>query len=88
MYIPLLTFPWRRVLLDGMDTQTRGGDAYANYGISVTEGAVVVVRPDGHVGTMAPVDNYGIQHLESYFGAFLVPRRRDIRAESPVRVRL
>ena len=69
-------------------TRTRGGDGYANYGVSVTEGALVVVRPDGHVGTVAPVDNYGIQHLKSYFSAFLIPRRREVRAESPVRVRL
>ena len=45
-----------------------GGTAYITYGIS-SSGAIVVVRPDGYVGTVAPLDNAG--HIDEYFATFL-----------------
>lgn len=45
-----------------------GGTAYATYGIK-PDGAIVVVRPDGYVGTVAPLDK--VKHLDQYFGAFM-----------------
>lgn len=46
----------------------RGGTAYMQYGIA-SAGAVVAVRPDGYVGTVAPLDE--VAHLEEYFGRFM-----------------
>jgi phenol 2-monooxygenase len=45
-----------------------GGLAYSTYGISPA-GAVVVVRPDGYVGTVAPLDR--AEHLDQYFAGFM-----------------
>ena len=59
-----------RVLLDDADVYGRSGGGYAKYGIDDGVGAIVVVRPDGYVGTVAPLD--GIDFLNSYFAAFLL----------------
>ena len=60
-----------RVLLDDTDvTGTRGGQIHERYGISRTAGAVVVVRPDGYVGTVAPLDQLTV--LDDYFGRFIL----------------
>jgi phenol 2-monooxygenase len=40
-------------------------DAYEVYGVSKDKGAVVVVRPDGYVGTISHLDSY--QTVEAYF---------------------
>ena len=45
-----------------------GGKAYATYSISPA-GAVVVVRPDGYVGTVAPLNK--MEHLDEYFAGFM-----------------
>jgi phenol 2-monooxygenase (NADPH) len=59
-----------RVYVDDLDvTQTMGGKAYATYGISES-GAVVVVRPDGYVGTVVPLGDAG--EVGSYFAGFTV----------------
>lgn len=42
---------------------------YKNYGIG-DEGAVVVVRPDGYVGTVVPLDG-AMEELNKYFGGFV-----------------
>ena len=42
-----------------------GGKGYEAYGIDPKHGAIVVVRPDGYVGTLAPVD--GVAELGAYF---------------------
>ena len=47
-----------------------GGTAYQSYGISPA-GALVVVRPDGYVGMIAPLD--GVKVLEEYFAGFMKP---------------
>ncbi len=46
-----------------------GGGAYDYYGLDPEKGAIVVVRPDGYVGTMAPFEKVG--GVNAYFGAFL-----------------
>lgn len=56
-----------RVLVDDIDlTHTHGGKAYDTYGIGA-EGAAVVVRPDGYVGIVAPLDKPAA--LDGYFRA-------------------
>ncbi|KAH9024977.1 FAD binding domain-containing protein [Lactarius hengduanensis] len=68
---PVLRPHWTKVLLDDTDiTGTRGGWIHERYGISRTAGAVVVVRPDGYVGTVAPLDKLTV--LDDYFGSFML----------------
>ncbi|KAI9440812.1 FAD binding domain-containing protein [Lactarius indigo] len=68
---PVLRPHWTKVLLDDTDiTGTRGGRIHERYGISRTAGAVVVVRPDGYVGTVAPLDKLTV--LDGYFGKFML----------------
>lgn len=60
-----------RVLVDDTDLLGRvGGGGYSKYGIDPHAGAIVVVRPDGYVGMVAPLDR--VDELKTYFGAFLV----------------
>ncbi|KAH9166686.1 FAD binding domain-containing protein [Lactarius sanguifluus] len=67
---PVLRPHWTKVLLDDTDiTGTRGGWIHERYGISRTAGAIVVVRPDGYVGTVAPLDK--LTMLDDYFGSFM-----------------
>jgi len=46
-----------------------GGKAYESFGVG-HEGAVVVVRPDGYIGTVLRLDD--VQGLADYFGAFML----------------
>ncbi|CCM01337.1 uncharacterized protein FIBRA_03386 [Fibroporia radiculosa] len=58
-----------KVFVDDMDMHRRsGGGGYAAYGIDTQAGAIVVVRPDGFVGMVAPFEHVG--DVESYFSAF------------------
>ena len=52
-----------------MFTRT-GGGGYDTYGIDKQQGAIVVVRPDGYVGIVAPFEKLG--DVEAYFAAFMV----------------
>ncbi|KAI1791906.1 FAD binding domain-containing protein [Ganoderma leucocontextum] len=62
---------WTKVLLDDKDMHERsGGGGYAKYGIDEHAGAIVVVRPDGYVGTVAFLEDMAF--LNSYFAAFLL----------------
>ena len=59
------------MLLDDEDVHGRsGGGGYAKYGIDESVGAIVVVRPDGYVGTIATLDS--VDFLNSYFSLFLL----------------
>ena len=49
-----------------------GGKAYSTYGIDPHAGAVVVVRPDGYVGLVAPIEDVGA--LNTYFAGFMIQR--------------
>ncbi|KAI0246912.1 FAD binding domain-containing protein [Lactifluus subvellereus] len=69
---PVLRPHWSKVLLDDTDvTGTRGGRIHERYGISRTAGGLVVVRPDGYVGTVAPLDE--LTALDTYFAGFMLP---------------
>jgi phenol 2-monooxygenase len=58
--------------VDDLDTKGKqGGDGYTNYGIDQSAGAVILVRPDGHVGTVAPFDEEGVKHLGKYLNGFM-----------------
>lgn len=58
------------MLLDDADLFGRvGGKGYEVYGIDPEEGAIVVVRPDGYVGMVAPFES--IQDVNDYFASFL-----------------
>ena len=60
-----------RVLLDDVDMQGHnGGGGFDAYGIDKDVGAIVVVRPDGYVGTVTPPDR--VDELLEYFAAFLL----------------
>ena len=64
----LTTLP-HRVYVDDMDIRAkRGGDAYSTFGI-LSSGAAVVVRPDGYVGMIAPLD--GVMAVNGYFAQFM-----------------
>ncbi|KAF8202399.1 FAD binding domain-containing protein [Pholiota molesta] len=69
--LPVLFRPhWSKALIDDTDnTEKKGGDGYRNYGIDETNGAIVIVRPDGYVGMVAPLD--GISEISSYFSSFI-----------------
>ena len=80
-----------RVLLDDKDMTGRcGGGGYEAYGISPTEGAIVVVRPDGYVGTVAPFEH--LDDVTQYFASFLLDRGSSVeekeRSGRRVRARL
>lgn len=65
---PLLIISSSRVLIDDREARgTRGGDAYANFGIDMA-GAIVIIRPDGYVGMVAPFDK--LQDIDQYFKNF------------------
>lgn len=49
---------------------TRGGDAYKTFGIRAEAPVVVVVRPDGYVGAVAPISAEGGDHLQAYLSGF------------------
>lgn len=56
--------------MDDKDMFARvGGNGYEEYGIDKVKGAVVVVRPDGYVGTVAPYES--IADINDYFASFM-----------------
>lgn len=57
-----------RVLIDDSDPHERsGGKAYTSFGINPS-GAIVIVRPDGYVGMVAPFT--AVDDIEQYFDSF------------------
>ncbi|KAN0109116.1 FAD binding domain containing protein [Russula decolorans] len=62
---------WSKVLLDDTDiTGTRGGKIHERYGINRSAGALIIVRPDGYVSTIAPLDE--LAALDAYFAGFML----------------
>lgn len=58
-----------RVFVDDTDPAgSFGGEGYSYYGVG-SEGALVVVRPDGYVGAIAPLDH--VKVIDSYFASFM-----------------
>lgn len=65
---PLFRSHWSKVLIDDSDPYERsGGKAYASFGINPS-GAIVIVRPDGYVGMVAPFT--AVDDIEQYFDSF------------------
>lgn len=61
------------MLVDDTDAFKRvGGGGYERYGIDAQRGAIVVVRPDGFVGAVAPLED--ITDVNSYFASFMKTR--------------
>lgn len=46
--------------------------AHKRYGVDIAEGAIVVLRPDGWVGTVTKLDGSAVGELETYFAKFLI----------------
>ncbi|KAF8757742.1 Phenol hydroxylase, C-terminal dimerization domain [Rhizoctonia solani] len=67
---PPLRTHWSKVFMDDEAVQSRlgGGRLYETYGIG-PEGCVAVVRPDGYIGNVVPLD--GVDELDSWFGGFM-----------------
>ncbi|KAE8825305.1 hypothetical protein CFE70_007717 [Pyrenophora teres f. teres 0-1] len=65
-YETLGGMPFGRVFYD------EGLGAHTRYGVDTDKGAVVVLRPDGWVGTVVALDGRAGGKLEEYFGRFLV----------------
>ncbi|KAF8129842.1 FAD binding domain-containing protein [Boletus edulis] len=65
---------WTKVLLDDTDAiGSKGGHGYERFGMDPNQIVLVVVRPDGYVGTIAP--SSAVADLDNYFGSFMLPRR-------------
>ncbi|KAH9945760.1 FAD binding domain-containing protein [Amylocystis lapponica] len=70
--IPELFRPhWSKVLLDDVDMyrRSRAGGGYDYYGVD-PHGAIVVVRPDGYIGTVAPFEH--LDDINQYFASFML----------------
>jgi len=62
-----------RAFIDDIDAVGKhGGGGYKYYGIDEKEGAVVVVRPDGYVGAVTPLNK--VSDLKEYFNYFMSKR--------------
>jgi phenol 2-monooxygenase len=58
--------------MDDLDVTGRlGGGAYHRFGVSEKEITMVVVRPDGYVGMIAP--STALESMDKYFDSFLLP---------------
>ncbi|KZT67342.1 hypothetical protein DAEQUDRAFT_767249 [Daedalea quercina L-15889] len=66
---PFFRSHWSKFLLDDTDMYNRtGGGGYDACGVD-PHGAIVIVRPDGYVGTVAPLWDLG--YLDNYFASFM-----------------
>ncbi|KAI8996404.1 FAD binding domain-containing protein [Trametes punicea] len=64
---------WSKAFLDDADISGKfGGGGYAQYGIDPHAGAIVIVRPDGYVGMIAPLTTHGVSEVTAYFSEFLM----------------
>ncbi|CUA74784.1 hypothetical protein RSOLAG22IIIB_11473 [Rhizoctonia solani] len=74
-----LVWHWSSAFVDAISARDGGGRAYRSYGIS-DDGCIVLVRPDGYVGTIIPLDGQRfMDYLVSYLcfhGYPVVVRRR------------
>ncbi|KAI4687431.1 hypothetical protein J4E81_008282 [Alternaria sp. BMP 2799] len=56
--------------------------AHMRYGVAAEKGAVVVLRPDGWVGTVVELDGNAGSKLERYFARFLLAAAGGLKAEA------
>jgi len=69
---PLFRSQWSKVYVDDVDSASaQGGKAYYSYGIDPSTGAIVVVRPDGYIAAVAPLEK--VADIDAYFTAFMKP---------------
>lgn len=60
-----------RIFVDDINVALNaGGKAHSTYGIDRNGGAIVVVRPDGYVGVVGPLEDVGV--LNNYFTGFMI----------------
>lgn len=73
--VPELFRPhWSNVLLDDTDTTKKiGGGACTRFGIDPMTVTLVIIRPDGYVGMIAPAS--ALEDVDSYFATFAIPRK-------------
>lgn len=69
-YETLGGMPFGRVFYD------ENHSAHERYGVKAEQGAVLVLRPDGWVGTVVELGPTGAEALEKYFQRFLVSHER------------
>ena len=70
------------VLLDDSDvTRSLGGGAYKRFGIDPRTVTLVIIRPDGYVGMIAPAS--ALEDVDSYFAAFTIPQNVTLRLQLP-----
>jgi len=58
--------PFGRVFYDEKEA------AHNRYGIDVRKGAIVVLRPDGWLGTLTVISGDAVEEMERYFRQFLI----------------
>jgi phenol 2-monooxygenase len=62
------------VLLDDTNvTRKLGGGAYERFGIDPMGVTLVIVRPDGYIGMIAPASK--LEDVDSYFATFTIPQK-------------
>ncbi|CDO68385.1 hypothetical protein BN946_scf184815.g32 [Trametes cinnabarina] len=64
---------WKKAFLDDVELSGRfGGGGYEKYGIDPHVGAMVIIRPDGYVGMVAPLSLHGVEDITTNFDGFLL----------------
>ncbi|KAF8711787.1 Phenol hydroxylase, C-terminal dimerization domain, partial [Rhizoctonia solani] len=75
-----LVWHWSCAFVDATNARDGGGQAYRSYGIS-DDGCVVLVRPDGYVGTIMPLNGEKLTgHLALYLCSLGYPVNLQRRA--------
>ncbi|CAD6565738.1 MAG: hypothetical protein ASARMPREDX12_006748 [Alectoria sarmentosa] len=77
--LPAILHPWNenlgwdywKVYADDRDIHGNHGKAYQECGIDKNQGSLVVIRPDGYVGTIAELTD--LDMVNRYFAGFMVP---------------
>lgn len=59
-----------KIFTDDASFHRGHGHAYAKYGIDPKKGAILVIRPDGHVASVQPLTEEGINSIETFFAGF------------------
>ncbi|RAR02411.1 3-(3-hydroxy-phenyl)propionate hydroxylase [Stemphylium lycopersici] len=73
--------PFGRVFYDGNHS------AHLRYGVATEKGAVLVLRPDGWVGTVIGLDGDAAEKLDNYFRRFLIAAEGSKKVEEKLQIR-
>ncbi|ANB11884.1 hypothetical protein AWJ20_109 [Sugiyamaella lignohabitans] len=60
------------------------GHAYKKYGIDTSFGALLVVRPDGYLAKVEPLNQDGINSIEEFFAKFMIPQKVSLSNHEPI----